>query len=68
MQVRSIAGDTVCGILYRYLGRDDDEIERAFYTVNPGIAAYGPTLPVGIVVTIPEIKPQPVTKVIKLWD
>lgn len=68
MKVRSIAGDTVGMILFRYLGRDDDEIERAFFENNSGVAAYGPTLPAGVVVIIPEPPAVPVKKVVNVWD
>lgn len=67
-QVRSIAGDTVGTILYRHLGRDDDEIERAFFEINPGVAALGPVLSSGVVVTLPELPAPPVKKVVSVWD
>jgi len=67
--VRSQAGDTVNGILYRETGRYDDAAEEALWAVNPGLAAYGATLPAGVMVYVPELqesqKPQKVTNV---WD
>ena len=68
MQVRSIAGDTVGTLLYRYLGRDDDEAERAFFAVNTGVAKHGPVLPSGVVVTIPDLPDPPIKKVVSVWD
>jgi phage tail protein X len=68
MQVRSIAGDTVGTLLFRHLGRDDDEAEAAFYAVNTGVAKYGPVLPSGVVVNIPDIAPPPLQTVVSVWD
>jgi len=68
-QVRSRAGDTVNGILYRETGRYDDAAEETLWAANPGLASYGPVLPAGVLVYLPELEedatPATVTNV---WD
>lgn len=68
-RVRSIAGDTVAVLLYRELGRCDDEAEEALWAVNAGLADYGPVLPAGVLVAMPELsaKPQAAAPV-SPWD
>lgn len=68
-RVRSIAGDSVAVLLYRELGRCDDEAEEALWLINPGLAEYGPVLPAGVLVAMPELaekaqKAKPVSP----WD
>lgn len=68
-RVRSIAGDTVNVLLYRTLGRSDDEAEEALWALNPGLADYGPSLPAGVQVVIPEIADKPTAaKAVSVWD
>lgn len=68
-KIRSRAGDTANGILYRETGRYDDAAEEALWQANPGLAAYGPTLPAGVTVYVPEIEETPTpAKVTNVWD
>lgn len=68
-RVRTIAGDTANLLLYRELGRSDDEAEEALWALNPGLADLGVSLPAGVQVTLPELASQPVqTKVLTAWD
>lgn len=53
--VRSIAGDTVNQLLYRSLGRSDDAAEEALWLLNPELAEFGPVLPAGVSVVLPEL-------------
>jgi len=66
--VRTRAGDTVGLLLYKQLGRDDDEAEQALFDINPGLAKHGAVLPAGLEVKIPELAPPPVRKVVRSWD
>lgn len=70
MWVRTRAGDTVNGILYRETGRSDDEAEEALWALNPGLAEHGPILPSGLKVRIPVLAtPETqVRKAITVWD
>lgn len=68
--VMTIAGDSVNRILWRELRRDDDETEERLWALNPGLAAYGPLLPSGVRVTLPDLTPRANTarKVVTAWD
>lgn len=67
--VRSRAGDTVNGILYRETGRYDDAAEEALWAANPGLAERGPVLPAGVTVYVPEIQESATSKqVTNVWD
>ncbi|WP_260956707.1 tail protein X [Pseudomonas citri] len=68
-RVRSIAGDSVNLLLYRELGRCDDAVEQALWLLNPTLAEWGPVLPAGVWVVLPEVdsKPAAVTPV-SAWD
>ncbi|MFO2462504.1 tail protein X [Pseudomonas sp. 15FMM2] len=68
-RVRSIAGDSVNLLLYRELGRCDDDAEEMLWRLNPGLAEHGPLLPVGIWVIVPEMESRPgATRPVLAWD
>ena len=68
-RVRTIAGDTVNLLLYRELGRSDDAAEEAMWSVNPGLAEYGPALPGDMWVFLPELAAKAAAdKPISAWD
>jgi len=68
-RVRTIAGDSANLLIYRELGRADDEAEEAFWLVNEGLAEHGPALPAGLWVNLPELpqRPAQITPV-SAWD
>lgn len=66
--IRSRDGDSVSLILWQQLQRDDDEAEEALYQLNPGLEQYGPILPAGIEVTLPELAAKTPDKVVNVWD
>ena len=67
--VRSIAGDTVNQLLYRSLGRSDDAAEEALWLLNPGLAEYGPVLPAGVRVVLPELEEKAKAAApVSAWD
>lgn len=68
--VRTIAGDSPNRLLWRELGRDDDEAEAAFWSLNPGLAAYGTLLPASLTVYVPELEAREETsrKAVTAWD
>lgn len=70
MQVRSRAGDTVNGILYRETGRYDDDAEEALWRINPGLSEYGPVLPAGVMVALPmlETRSEAAENIMSVWD
>lgn len=68
-RARSIAGDSVNLLLYRELGRCDDAAEETLWRVNPALAEYGPVLPVGVWVIVPEIQARPAAvRPVMAWD
>ncbi|MGC6372876.1 tail protein X [Pseudomonas sp. K2I15] len=68
-RVRSIAGDSVNLLLYRELGRCDDVAEETLWRQNPGLAEYGPVLPAGVWVSVPELESRPAAvRPVSAWD
>lgn len=68
-RVRTVAGDTVNLLLYRELGRSDDAVEAAFWLLNEDLVDYGPALPAGLRVILPELQEQAVAPaVVSAWD
>ena len=67
-KVRTLPGDSACRILFRNFGRDDDDLEEAFWRVNPKLPMRGVTLPSGVLVTLPEITGHKKERVVTPWD
>lgn len=68
-RVRSIAGDSVNLLLYRELERCDDAAEEALWRLNPALAEYGPVLPAGVWVVLPELDSKPIALTpVSAWD
>lgn len=68
-RVRTIAGDTANVLLYRELSRSDDAAEEAFWLLNKNLAEYGPALPSGLWVILPELEAAPASATpIRAWD
>ncbi|MFY9327164.1 MAG: tail protein X [Georgfuchsia sp.] len=67
MIVTSHQGDTVDLICQRHLRRTDIVVD--VLEANPGLAAFGPILPMGTPVTLPDAAPPAAsTELIQLWD
>ncbi|CDF95205.1 MULTISPECIES: tail protein X [unclassified Pseudomonas] len=68
-RVRSIAGDSVNLLLYRELECCDDATEQALWLLNPGLAEWGPVLPAGVWVALPEVDLKPAAPApVSAWD
>lgn len=68
-RARTIAGDTVNLLLYREQGRSDDAAEEALWRLNPTLAEYGPALPAGVWVILPELDQRPSAGApVSAWD
>lgn len=65
MQVRTLQHDSVDALCWRHLGRTDAVPETL--RLNPGLAALGPLLPAGVLVTLPEPTPA-VQPLVQLWS
>jgi phage tail protein X len=68
MDVRAQQHDTVDALCWRHLRRTRGVVEQTL-ELNPGICDYGPTLPHGLLVTLPEPTFEPATvPTVNLWD
>ena len=68
MQVRAQQGDTVDAVVFRHFGRTAGLVESVL-KLNPGLAAHGPVLPHGLLLTLPDRAPAAIkTNTVKLWD
>lgn len=68
MKVMTQQGDTVDALCWRHYGRTDGTVE-AVLEANNGLADYGPVLPLGLSVELPEIGTVQTTKpLIQLFD
>ncbi len=69
--VRTTDGDTLGLILYRELGRDDDEIFDQTYALNPHLYEYlehASTYPAGVEITLSELADKSEPKAVNVWD
>ncbi|EMI7061637.1 tail protein X [Providencia rettgeri] len=67
MKIRTIKGDTIDGICWRFYGRTTGMTE-AVLLANPNLAEQGAVLPAGLLIELPEITEEPVQPLIQLWD
>jgi phage tail protein X len=58
MQLRSQQGDTVDLILFLHYGYTAGITEQVL-NLNPGLAALGPIIPTGTLITMPAAPPRP---------
>ena len=65
--VRSIQNDTVDALCWRFYGRTAG-VTEAVLEANPGLADFGPLLPQGTLVVLPDEAPQPQRQMVNLWD
>ncbi|MDR8014115.1 tail protein X [Ectopseudomonas guguanensis] len=66
--IRTVQGDTVDAIVWRYYGRTAGLVERVL-DANPGLADLGPVLPNGTLINLPAAAPQAEqSQMVNLWD
>lgn len=66
--INAYQNDTVDAICWREYGRSSGVVEKVL-EANPDIAAYGPFLPMGTEVFLPDLEtPQQIKQTIQLWD
>lgn len=66
----TVAGDTVDGVLFRQLGRNDDLTEADFWLLNPDASlktTNGTHFPMGVVLFLPEVRAKAI-EVVSPWD
>lgn len=67
MQVRAQQGDTLDALVWRHYGRTAGVVE-ATLDANPGLAELGPILPHGTLITLPDLPPPALQRLVQLWD
>jgi phage tail protein X len=68
VRIRVQQNDTVDALCWRHYGRTAG-VTEAVLEANPGLADYGPTLPQGLLVQMPEAQTAaPQRKTVNLWD
>ncbi|BBE51132.1 tail protein [Ferriphaselus amnicola] len=68
MQVIALQGDTLDALCWRHLGTTAGVTEQAL-ELNPGLAAHGPILPMGLTVTLPDqVQTHTNNTHLNLWD
>lgn len=66
--VTSLQGDTVDIICRRVYGDESGYVE-AVLDANPGLAGFGPVLPTGTALVLPDLGGvEPTVPVVTLWD
>lgn len=72
MIVTALEGDTVDLLCHRHLRTTAGGVVEATYAINPGLAALGVFLPMGTLVTLPDVKSPSKTTTqtgtVTLWD
>lgn len=61
-------GDTADLIAWKYYGATSAGVVEKLLDANAGLADYGPVLPAGVSVSLPEIDVAAKTQGVKLWD
>ncbi|MEO3725786.1 tail protein X [Pseudomonas syringae] len=68
VNIRAQQNDTVDALCWRHYGRTTG-VTEAVLEANPGLADYGPTLPQGLLVQMPEaLTAAPQRQIVNLWD
>ena len=60
--------DLLDDVVFRYYGDTDRRIVEDVLEANRGIADYGPELPAGLTITLPERAPAAAETLTRLWD
>jgi phage tail protein X len=61
-------GDTADLIAWKYYGSVAPSVVEKLLDANTGLADYGPVLPAGVSIALPEIDVAAKTQGVKLWD
>jgi len=67
MQYRCKDDDMLDAICFKYYGSQVGTSE-AVLEANPGLAEYGPLLPAGLVIVLPNIEAPQTEQPVRLWD
>lgn len=61
-------GDTADYIAWKHYGTQTGRVVEQLIEANPGLADHGPTLPAGLLVSLPEITLETDKQAVRLWD
>lgn len=61
-------GDQVDAIAASYYGSTANRVAEQVLEANPGLAEYGPQLPAGLRITLPDIAKPAQQQGVRLWD
>ncbi len=67
MRITAQQGETLDALCYRVKQHTTGLVE-ATLKANPGLAEYGPILPHGLTVHLPDVAPKAVRRALQLWD
>lgn len=64
------SGEVLDGLIYEVFGYCNDTALAAVYALNQNLAEYGPVLPAGLTINLPDAitATAPNTGTISLWD
>lgn len=66
---RTSDGDTADIIAWKYYGTQAGRVVERLLEANPKLADYGPLLPAGVLVVVPDdIKPDGAGGAVRLWQ
>lgn len=67
-EYKSIQGDTLDKICFRFYGYTKGILEQTL-EANPGVEEFGPELPLGTLISLPEVAPPAgEEQSVRLWD
>mgnify|MGYP002715407439 FL=1 len=61
-------GDTADYIAWKHYGTTDGRVVEQLLDANPGLADFGPILPPGVRITLPDLQLETSAEAVKLWD
>jgi phage tail protein X len=67
-EYRAGEGDTVDFIAWKFYGTQDGRVVEQVLEANPGLADYGPELPAGTLLQLPEVNTAQQQAGVRLWD
>ncbi|BGI52438.1 MAG: tail protein X [Candidatus Hamiltonella defensa (Ceratovacuna japonica)] len=67
MKYRTVKGQTVDEIVWKHYGKTRGATEVVL-EANPGLAHYGPVLPSGLLMELPDDVPPKPGRGLRLWD
>ena len=68
MEYLTRQNDLLDDVVFRYYGDTDRRIVEDVLEANRGLADYGPELPDGLTITLPERAPAAAETLTRLWD